>query len=69
MFPENGWQEQEEYPDRCGTAVNWEELTVRRREEEIVPGTDNLDADRTIGGLTEDNPDDLDDRDEKIRMS
>ncbi|NGM84830.1 hypothetical protein G5B47_20730 [Paenibacillus sp. 7124] len=51
MFPESGWQEQEGCTEISGKAVNWEELTASRPEDEIVPGTDNLDAERTIGGL------------------
>ncbi|WP_155986980.1 hypothetical protein [Paenibacillus durus] len=40
------WQEKESGPEIPGTSVDWEELTARRREEDIVPGTDNLDADQ-----------------------
>ncbi|AHV95932.1 hypothetical protein [Paenibacillus sabinae] len=59
MFPESGWQDQEGDPEISGTAVNWEELTAPRSEDEIVPGTDNLDADRTIGGLAPEERDEL----------
>ncbi|QWU17190.1 hypothetical protein SAMN04487895_12539 [Paenibacillus sophorae] len=43
---DNGWQENEGGPEIPATAVDWEELTASRREEEIIPGTDNLDPDQ-----------------------
>ncbi|MDT3427178.1 hypothetical protein J2Z22_002714 [Paenibacillus forsythiae] len=39
-------QEQESGPEIPAAAVDWEELTARRREDEIVPGTDRLDPDQ-----------------------
>lgn len=56
MRDEAGWREEREGPGIPGAFVNWEELTAIRPEEEIFPGTDLLDADRTIEGLPPEEP-------------
>ncbi|AIQ62725.1 hypothetical protein D3C81_285700 [compost metagenome] len=42
------------FPGIPGEVVQWEELTAAERDDDVLPGTDMLDPDRTLGAPPDD---------------